>query len=241
MTVEIEELDVLILVGGKGTRLRSVVSDRPKPMAEVAGVPFVEVLLKILKAQGIKRITFCTGYMSEAIANYFGDGSQWEMNIQYSPESIPLGTAGAVRNALDKISSNPFLVMNGDSYCRVDIRSLLKFHQQKKAQASLWLVPGEDCRRYGSVAIDKQGVVQAFGEKMPEKVAGLINAGAYILERESVATLPQGCPVSMETEFFPQLIGNGLYGVVGESSLLDIGTPESYALAGQFLAAESWV
>jgi D-glycero-alpha-D-manno-heptose 1-phosphate guanylyltransferase len=229
-------LDAMILMGGKGTRLRNIVSDRPKPMAEVAGRPFVEWLLLGLGTQGVRRVIFCTGYMSEVIEAHFGNGRQWDMEIVYARDPFPLGTAGAVRYALSQICSDRFLVMNGDSYCSFDISRLEDVHSIYDARATLWLVSVDDSRHYGSVSIDEHGAVQAFCEKLPKKRAGLINAGVYLLEREVVHSIPMGRATSIETDLFPQLIGRGLYAVVGEGPFIDIGTPEAYNKAQQFFA-----
>jgi len=232
-------LDALILVGGMGTRLHSIVPDRPKPMAQVGGRPFVEWLLLGLRAQGVRRVVFCMGYMSEVVEAYFRDGEQWNMEIVYSRDPIPLGTAGAVCHALSQVMSDPFLVLNGDSYCHLNIERLLELHTNRSACATIWLVTVNDCSRYGSVIVGEDGAVQAFREKSPKTCAGLINAGIYLLEREAVETLPKGRAISLETEFFPQLIGQGLYAVVGEGPFLDIGTPEAYTLVEQFFSTLS--
>jgi len=231
-------IDALILAGGRGTRLRSVVTDRPKPMASVSGRPFLEWLLLSLRAQGVYRVILCTGYMSEMVEAHFGNGHSLDMAVQYSRDPAPLGTAGAVRHALGQVGGDRFLVLNGDSYCRIDLKRLAKVHSNQRASATLWLVRVDDCRRYGSVVIGEDGAVQAFQEKLPEKRVGLINAGVYLLERQVAEAIPEGRAVSLETEFFPQLIGRGLYGVVGEGPFLDIGTPETYAIADEFFARE---
>ena len=228
--------EAVILVGGKGTRLQGVVKDRPKPMAEVAGRPFVEWLLLLLRAQDVRRVVFCTGYMAEVIEAHFGDGRQWKMEFAYSRDPVLLGTAGAVRCALTQLHSDRFLVLNGDSYCHVDMNRLEAVHVASGARATLWLVKADDCSRYGSVEIGQDGAVRAFHEKRSERRAGMINGGVYVLEREVVNTIPEGCVVSLETGFFPTLIGHGLYAVVGDSPLLDIGTPEAYASAERFFA-----
>ena len=228
--------EAVILVGGKGARLQSVMSDRPKPMAEVGGRPFVEWLLLALRTQGVRRTVLCTGYMSEVVEMYFGDGRQWDMEVVYSRDPVPLGTAGAVRHALAQVRSDRFLMLNGDSYCHVDINHFEEVHVARGARATLWLVSADDCSRYGSVEIGEDGAVRAFQEKSSGKRAGLINAGIYLLEREVVKTIPEGRTVSIETEFFPTLIDHGLYAVVGNGPFLDIGTPEAYATAEQFFA-----
>lgn len=228
-----EPLDAVILVGGKGTRLQSVVSDRPKPMAEVAGRPFAEWLILALKAQGLRRMVLCTGYMHEAIEAYFRDGKQWDVEIVYSRDLSPLGTGGALRQALYQVRADRFLAMNGDSFCRVDVHALVTAHVARRACASLWLVPAEDCTRAGLVEIDEQGAVRAFHEKPQENHHGLISAGIYLLERKVAETIPLGKPVSLETDFFPHLIGHGLYAVIGRGPFLDIGTPNAYGEAGK--------
>ena len=231
-------MEAVILVGGKGSRLQSVVNDRPKPMAAVAGRPFVEWLLLSLRAQGVQRIIFSTGYMSEMVETHFGNGRKWDIDVSYSLDPFPLGTAGAVRHALKQVESNHFLVVNGDSYCRANISRLEERHLSQGARASLWTVPVDDCRRYGSVDLDKNGAVHAFLEKPFEKQPGLINAGVYLLEREVVESIPEGKTYSLETDFFPSLIGHGLYAVLGEGPFLDIGIPETYSLAEEFLSQD---
>lgn len=233
-----EELEAVILAGGKGTRLRSVVSDHPKPMAEVAGKPFLEWLILELRSQNIRQIILSTGYMGEVVENYFGNGSDWDVEIRYSCEQSALGTGGAARQALRAIEGDRFLLLNGDSFCRVDFPDFLQKHQQRGAIASLYTVPTEDCRRYGTVVLGDRGAVLAFEEKSDRQRSGLVSAGIYLLERQAVATLTPGQKISIETECFPHLIGKGLYGVIGDGPFLDIGTPASYAAATAFLRSE---
>ena len=229
-----DRTDVLILVGGKGTRLRKVVNDRPKPMAIVAGRPFLEWLLLMLRSQGISRVVLCTGYMGQVIETYFGNGNKIGMDIVYAYESVPLGTAGAIRNALNKTNSERLLVMNGDSYCGLDIDHFRQEHLRVGARVSLWTVTVDDCSRYGAVEISGKNAVLAFREKTQNKQSGLINAGIYLFEREVIAAIPLGQIVSLETQVFPSLIGQGLYAVAGGKSFIDIGTPESYDEAQLF-------
>lgn len=231
-------LDAMILVGGKGTRLRSVVGDRPKPMAEVAGRPFVEWLLALLYDQGTRRVVLCTGHLAEHMEAYFDDGRRWNMELQYSRDPFPLGTAGAVRHALDKVRGDRFLVLNGDSYCRFDPGLLLRTHVSAGAEATLWLVEADDRRRFGSVCVGADGTVESFAEKSSEFGTGRINAGVYLIERGAAETIPAGRSISLENDFFPSLVGRGLCAVVGEDPFTDIGTPESYAGASEFIAGE---
>lgn len=226
-----KSLDTLILVGGRGARLRNVVTDRPKPLAEVAGRPFVEWLILSLKAQGVRRMVLCTGYMHEAIEAYFRDGGRWDVEIVYSRELTPLGTGGALRRALHHVHSDPLLAMNGDSFCHVDVHTLVATHSARRARASLWLIPAEDCRSGGMVEIDEHGAVRAFHEKPSERQQGLMSAGIYLFERAVVEAIPPDKLISLETDVFPNLIGHGLYAVIGRGPFLDIGTPDAYEAA----------
>ena len=228
-------IEAVILAGGEGTRLREVVKDRPKPMASVGGRPFLEWLVRSLCVQGVRRIVLCTGYMSEAIEKHFGDGDKWDVKIVYSRDPVPLGTGGALRQALHLIGSDRFVAMNGDSYCRVDIWRLEATHRARQACATLWLVPVDDCTRYGAVEVAENGAIQAFREKSLAQHPGWINAGVYLLQRETLLSIPPGCSFSMEMDFFPRLISQGLYAVRGSGPFVDIGTPESYKRAEQVL------
>lgn len=230
-----EIIEAVVLVGGFGTRLQSVVNDRPKPMAIVAGRPFMEWILLQLREQGVKRFILCTGHKAEKIEEYFGDGHKWAVEIVYSHEQTPLGTGGAVRQALPYIKTERFLVLNGDSYCKFDLQALINQHKQKNALATLWLVLSENAQRFGAVKLDENCSVQKFQEKSKEPNKGMINAGVYLIESESIRSIPEGTKVSIETEFFNNLVGQGLYGVVGNGPFLDIGTPEAYSSAEIFL------
>lgn len=231
-------VDAIILAGGKGTRLRSILDDRPKPMALIAGRPFVGWLLLMLRRQGIQRVVMCTGHLSEAMESYFGNGQNIGMELVYAHDPFPLGTGGAVRNALDKTDSKRLLILNGDSYFRLDLPSFLKTHLALNARASISLVQIEDSSRYGSVKINKNGMVLGFLEKSSRRHKGLINAGIYLLEREVVEEIPEGKMISLEREIFPNLIGKGLYGMLYNEPFIDIGTPESFNKAEKILKSE---
>ena len=228
----------VILVGGKGTRLNKTVSDRPKPMAEVAGRPFIEWVLLAIREQGIRRIVLGTGFKGDMISGYFGDGSRLGLNIEYAQEHEPLGTAGALRHAWKLTAARTLLVMNGDSYCPFDLKRFAEAHAKAEARATLWLVRAEDVSRYGSVEIAGDGSVKAFYEKSSAQRCGLISAGMYLLDRDVIATVPEGTMVSLEKEVLPKLIGKGLYAIAGQGPFVDIGTPESYTLASTVLAEE---
>lgn len=231
-------IDAVILAGGRGTRLQSVIQDRPKPMAQVNGRPFVEWIVRQLIAQGIRRIILSTGYRAEAFERYLGSGKRFGAEIVYSCEPAALGTGGAVRLAMQHVRGNRFLALNGDSYCRFDLHRLLQFHERVNASATLWLTAVDVCDRYGAVEIGPNADVIAFREKQPGLGAGAISAGVYLLERSMIATVPADRPISIEQEIFPGLIGSGLFAVTGGGPFLDIGTPESYATANDVLGKE---
>jgi len=231
-------VEAIILAGGKGTRLKKVLDDRPKPMAIIGGKPFIEWVLLMLRRQGIQRTVICTGHLSETVESYFGDSGDIDMEITFARDPFPLGTGGAIRNALDKINSKRLLILNGDSYFRLDLPSFLKTHLACNARASISLVQVEDVSRYGSVKVNKDGKVLAFLEKSTKKQSGLINAGIYLIERDVVEEIPEGKMVSLEKEVFPDLIGKGLYGVLCDGPFIDIGTPESFNKAEKILKGE---
>ena len=231
-----EPLEAAILVGGKGTRLKSVVSDRPKPMAEVAGKPFLEWILIGLRDRGVSRIVLCSGYMPDVIEGYFGDGRVLNLELSYSVDPYPLGTGGAVRDSLEHISGSRFLVLNGDSYCDFDIETLMRTHLDSRSAATIWTARVEDAHRFGSMDVAENSSVLAFREKQVSRGPGIVNAGVYLVERDVVTAIPEGRAVSLESEVFPRLVGNGLYAVIGDAPFLDIGTPESFAVAGEFLS-----
>jgi D-sedoheptulose 7-phosphate isomerase len=228
-------IDAVFLIGGRGSRLSKVINDRPKPMAEVGGRPFLEWLVLSFRAQGVRRFVFCVGYLGEVIEAYFEDGRTWGVEIVYSREAQPLGTGGAVKNALNQIQSDPFLVVNGDSYCMFSLQQLEDAHKTRSALATLWVTLVDECSRYGEVKIDEQGFVNAFLEKTVEKRAGLINTGICLLQKEVVYAIPSNISFSLEKDIFPALVGTGLLAVIGSGNFLDIGTPESYGIAWYLL------
>ncbi len=228
----------VILAGGLGTRLRPVVSNCAKVLADVDGQPFIRFILDHLSVLGVKSVVLCAGYKGFELENALGD-SHARLHIEYSHETSPLGTAGALRRALPIMGSDPILVLNGDSFCTGDIAALLDEHIEKHAAASIMLVHQEDTRSYGRVDIDLEGRVAAFREKSDVKEPGWVNAGVYIVSQEVIESIPEGRPVSLEKETFPAWIDHGLYGFQSGGALMDIGTPERYAAAPEFFRALS--
>ena len=233
-----QPVTAMILAGGLGTRLRGIVEDLPKPMARVAEKPFLEWLIRQVRSHEIRSAVLCTGYLGNIVEEYFGDGSKWGLSLSYSRETLPMGTAGALRLAIEKTRARTLLVLNGDSYCRYDLKRLLTAHESQKAAATLWLVPVAERLRYGTVATNPDGSVSSFVEKDVKAEGEYINAGVYLLNRDLIASIPQNIKLSLETEVLPSLVGRGLYAVRGEGPFIDIGTPESFAIASSFMKNE---
>ena len=223
-------LSVAILAGGLGTRLRSVVSGKPKVLVEVRGRPFLEYLLDAFAGKTVTEIVLCTGYFGEQIRNKFG-GSYKSMDLRYSHEELPLGTAGSLKLALPLFQSDPIVVCNGDSFINFNLESMLSFHVRTGAQATMLVAQSEGVGRYGQVILDKSGQVLSFTEKSRDDCAGWINAGVYLLNRSVITNIPEDTFCSLENEIFPTLVKDDFFGMKVNGVLWDIGTPDSYAVA----------
>lgn len=224
-----------ILAGGLGTRLRSIVGDMPKVLAPVNGKPFLSYLLDQLIAAGFHSVILCTGYSAHMIAEIFGTQYK-ELNIRYSHEPAPLGTGGALRYALPIVEKEIILVMNGDSFMDIGISGFLEWHLRRNHKASMVLTKMEDADCFGKVDLDEQNRITCFQEKTQNVGWGWVNAGIYLLRKTIVASIPPGKKYSLETDYFPSLAGEGLCGYKSDGRFIDIGTPECYSRAGQFLA-----
>jgi len=223
-------MKALILAGGLGTRLRPLVADHPKSMAQIHGQPFLAYQLDLLCRQGFTEIILCTGYMSQAIEEHFGDGEDLGVHITYSIEEKPLGTAGAIKNAAPLVDST-FLVLNGDTYIQADLQDLAHFHRDRGALASIGLSQVGDPCRSGLVEVDPAGRVVRFIEKgAAQGDCHTVSAGVYVFEQKILDFIPFGIKVSLEREVFPHLVEMKmpLYGYTLSGSFIDIGTPEGY-------------
>ena len=227
--------DVVILCGGLGTRLKSVVADRPKPMAEVGSRPFLDILIGHLRRSGFRRFILCTGHMSEAIEAYYHTAPSG-VEIVISREPGPLGTAGAVKNAQRHIRSDPFLVANGDSFCDVDLVGFVESHLTKTATFSMVVVQATDTLDYGTVIVDADQRIVGFKEKADTRTTAYISAGLYLFSKAVLADIPAGIKTSLEYDIFPQLVGRQCYAFTGRGPVLDIGTPERLRTARHILA-----
>jgi NDP-sugar pyrophosphorylase family protein len=225
------EPKALLLVGGLGTRLRSVIADGPKPLATVGNRPFLELLVRQLANQGVRRLVMCTGYKGRNIEEEFGDGHPLGVSIEYSLEPHPMGTAGAIRFAEPFLrGESDFLVMNGDSFVEIDLAKLMDVHRTTGCLATMAVVEKKDKSRYGTVQVAPGGRVVGFAEKTEAASAGLINAGVYLFAKGILQHIPDG-PASLEKDIFPKILNQGVYAVEQPGVFIDIGTPEDYQLA----------
>lgn len=221
----------VILVGGEATRLRPLTCHTSKSMVPVLNRPFLEHIAGYLKAHGVTDIVLAVGKSPEQTWNYFGDGKKLGVKITYSVENVPLGTAGAVKNA-ERFLDDSFVVLNGDVFTDIDLSLMMRLHRKNKAMASLALTPVEDPTIYGVVETDDRGRVRRFVEK-PSRDAvttNMINAGIYILEPNILGYMPANTFCMFERDVFPLLLEKGqpIYGYAFRDYWIDIGTPDKY-------------
>lgn len=227
-------IDVVILCGGRGERLKEVVKDRPKPMADVAGRPFLDILIEHLKGCGFRRFILCAGYKGEIVRDYYAEKPGPSEIITLLEDKL-LGTAGAIKNAESVIKSDPFLVLNGDSLCAINYRDLVKFYYEKKAIYTIAVVKIGGNQDGGLVSLDSQDRVTGFNEKTESRGAGYVNAGVYLLDKKVFNVIKNGEKVSLEYDVFPKLIRERFYGYSVDGGLIDIGTPDRYRKAQESL------
>jgi len=220
-------IETVILVGGQGRRLKSLVDNIPKPMADVGGKPFLEYLVRYLAGFGINKITLSVGYKAEIVRDYFGDGSRFDLDIYYSKENIPLGTGGALKKSALTIKGDSFLALNGDSFFKADITKLVSFYKEKKAKAVISLIKVDQANRYGRVELNQNQKVTSFREKDDVLAKGLINSGIYVFNKD-VFNCCKEERISLEETLFPKLIGDEFYGLEQKGFFIDIGIPKDY-------------
>ncbi len=227
-------IEAIILAGGFGTRLQSVVKDVPKPMADIRGKPFLEYLLMFLAKSGFSKVILSVGYKKEVIMDYFKD-FYLGMEIIYSPEESPLGTGGAIKKALMYAIGENVLVLNGDTFFNLDITSFYATHQQNTSSITMALKPMTQFDRYGSVNTSGKTVVSFEEKGFKEK--GLINAGAYIIRKSIQKILTEFNDVfSFEKDFLEKNISTiKPVAYIEDAYFIDIGIPEDYNKAQQEL------
>jgi D-glycero-alpha-D-manno-heptose 1-phosphate guanylyltransferase len=228
-------MEAIILAGGLGTRLSKILPDLPKPIAPVAGKPFLWYLLHVLSMYGFKKITLSIGYRAKAIQSVFGDKFE-NISLSYSTESSPLGTGGAIRLALQSVDDEkPIFILNGDTFAAIDYRHMLQRHDETGAQLTVALMTVRDTARYGAVTV-RGDRITAFSD-MGIKGPGLINCGVYLLKRSLFRELEPNLgdfpeKFSFETEILKKHLDKlNAIGFTAMGYFIDIGVPEDYERA----------
>lgn len=220
----------VILAGGFGTRLQSIVKDIPKPMAPINGIPFLDYQLYYLKKQGITHVILSVGHLFEVVQQRYLSNFNG-LEIKYAIEKNPLGTGGAIRLALNECSDDEVIVLNGDSFFNISLPLLYQLHSSHQSLISLALREVENAARYGTIQLSENRIV-SFKEKSQQQVAGIINAGVYILNRLHFLRHTQASTFSIEKDFFEKHIQSiSLHGFLMSGYFIDIGIPEDFQKA----------
>jgi len=228
-------MQAIVLVGGKGTRLRPLTETVPKPALTLVDRPFLAYMIEWLAGHGVTEVVLACGFLPDVLREALaGEEERAGVRIRYVVEPEPLGTAGAIRFAADALGGeldDRFLALNGDVLTDLDLSALLDAHAERAAAATIALHPVEDSAAFGLVHSGEEGEVLAFLEKTGEAAPGEVNAGMYVLQRSVLDLVPPGESVSIERDVFPRLVGEGLHGLVLDGYWMDIGTPERYLQA----------
>ena len=235
------ELDVLVIAGGLGTRIGSVLGDTPKLMAPIAGRPYLTYLFDWLRRYGAKRIVLGLGHRAQAVADFLerNPSSYDDLTVVMVTEPRPLGTAGAIRFARPILRTDPVLVMNGDSFADADLYAFVEHHRYAKAKATLLCAEVDNAGRYGRVELDAQGRIRGFIEKDPNfHDRSAVSAGVYLFSARLLDEIASGNAVSLEREVFGRAPAGSLVAFAGRFAFIDIGTPELLKLAERVFSAE---
>ncbi len=232
----IKEIDVFILCGGLGKRLKDISGNTPKPMVYIGGRPFLDIVIGYLREFGFKRIILGIGYQAQIIKKYYDEHKISGVEIVFSQENRSLGTGGAVKKAKRLIKSELFFVLNGDSFSEFNAEKFIEFYKQKKATALILLRKSKDNKDYGLITIDRRSEIIFFNEKGSFMRNSLINGGVYLFSKSVFSMMPKKEKFSLEYDLFPQMVGRGLYGCKEPGFFIDIGTPERYFAAKKYFS-----
>jgi mannose-1-phosphate guanylyltransferase/phosphomannomutase len=225
----------VVMAGGEGTRLRPMTASQPKPLLPVVNRPIMEHVLRLLRQHGFSETVVTVQFLASMVRNYFGDGEDFGMSLQYATEEMPLGTAGSVKNAQEALRDEPFLVISGDALTDIDLSDLVRFHKDNGALVTVGLARVPDPLEFGIVIADDDGRIQRFLEKPTwgQVFSDTVNTGIYVMEPEVLEEVPSGEAADWSAHIFPQLLKSGapLYGWVSEAYWEDVGTHESYLKA----------
>jgi mannose-1-phosphate guanylyltransferase / phosphomannomutase len=227
-------MKAVVMAGGEGTRLRPLTSNQPKPMVPIVGKPCMEHIIELLKQHGFEDIVVTVAFLPQAIRSYFAGGETLGVDISYSVEESPLGTAGSVRLAAGRLDDT-FLVISGDALCDVDLTKLVAYHREKEASVTIGLKSVENPLEFGIVVTDEDGRIERFLEKPSwgQVFSDTINTGIYVLEPEVLRHVPKDRPFDFSKELFPLLLemGRPMYGYVMDGYWQDIGNLDQYRQA----------
>jgi mannose-1-phosphate guanylyltransferase / phosphomannomutase len=225
----------VVMAGGEGTRLRPMTANQPKPLLPVANKPIMEHVLRLLKRHGFSETVVTVQFLASLVRNYFGDGEDVGMSLQYATEEMPLGTAGSVKNAEDALHSSQFLVISGDALTDIDLSAMVAFHKKQGALVTVGLTRVPNPLEFGIIIVDEDGRIQRFLEKPTwgQVFSDTVNTGIYVMEPEVLAEVAPGEPVDWSADVFPRLLAAGapLYGWIADGYWEDVGTHESYLKA----------
>ena len=227
-------MKAVVMAGGEGSRLRPLTIGRPKPMVPIVDMPVIEHIFGLLRRHGITEVVVTLQYLARVIQDYFGDGADFGMQIHYTVEETPLGTAGSVKNA-EALLDEPFIVISGDALTDFDLDQIVQHHQRKEAMATLTLYRVPNPLEYGVVIIDGETRVERFLEKPSwgEVFSDTVNTGIYVLDPSIFKYVPSGVPVDWSNDVFPKLLANGdpMFGYVAGGYWCDVGNLSEYARA----------
>ncbi len=228
-------MKAVVMAGGEGTRLRPMTANQPKPMLPVVNRPIMEHVLRLLRRHGFDETVVTTAFLASMVRNYFGDGEDFGMSLQYATEETPLGTAGSVKNAEDALRDEAFLVISGDALTDIDLSELVRFHKDNGALVTVGLTRVPDPLEFGIIIVDDDGRIQRFLEKPTwgQVFSDTVNTGIYVMEPGVLAEFAPGEVADWSGDVFPRLLERGapLYGWVADGYWEDVGTHESYLKA----------
>ena len=231
-----EKIDVIILAGGLGTRLKGIVPDLPKALSPINGRPFLDYILDFLEASNsINNVILAVGYMADQIVGTYTDRHEYNFGILFSREETLLGTGGAINRALGYATTDSVMVLNGDSYVDADLSDVVAFHREKNASMTIIVKKIKNPGRYGLVRFDGNHTITSFNEKQPSSTEGYINTGIYLLKKEIFNNIEENKILSLEKELMPFFIySGGVYAFATHGEFIDIGVPETYLAAEEF-------
>lgn len=230
-----ESIDAIILAGGFGTRLRSVLGDLPKPLAPVRGRPFLDFLLNRLdRWPRIGTVVLSVGYRGDRIIGEYEGRRDFRFAVRFSEESEPLGTGGGIRKALAMTAAADILALNGDSFVQADLEALYTAHRSHEAEMTIVVRKEEDAGRYGRVVLGPNDRVVSFEEKSAVPLSGYINAGVYLFRRTVFDDVREGTSVSLERDVIPHMLDRRVFGFPTLGRFIDIGLPETYRHAEEY-------